>query len=86
MNENQVRTAVLRVLARIAPEADLERLDPRVSFRDQMEFDSMDFLGLVLGLGQELGTEIPEVEMSKLSTLEGCVRYLVARLGPGATP
>ena len=46
----------------------------------------MDFLGLVLGLGQELGTEIPEVEMSKLSTLEGCVRYLVARLGPGATP
>ncbi len=79
MTTAQVREAILGVLGRIAPEADLEALDPEIEFRDQLDIDSMDFLNFVIGVHEELGVEIPEVDYPKMSTLNGCVAYLEAR-------
>jgi acyl carrier protein len=76
----EIRTAVLRTLGAIAPEADLARLKPDVSFRDQLDVDSMDFLNFVIGLDKELHVEIPETDYSKIATLNGCVEYLAALL------
>jgi acyl carrier protein len=74
-----MRNAVLRVLGKIAPEADLNAIDPGVSLRDQLDIDSVDFLNFVIGLHKELGVEIPDADVSKLSSLNGCVNYLVSR-------
>lgn len=48
MTKEEIRASVLRVLGEIAPEADLTRLKPDVSFRDQLDIDSMDFLNFVI--------------------------------------
>jgi acyl carrier protein len=76
----RIRAATLQILADIAPEVDLEQIDPDVAFADQFDFDSVNCLNLVLALGRELGVEIPETDCHRLSTLNGCVTYLTARI------
>ncbi len=51
-------------------------LEPRKSFRDQFEIDSVDFLNFILNLEKVLDRKIPEVDYPKLSSLEGCLTYL----------
>ena len=76
MNEDQIKETVLRVLGRIAPEADLTRIKADESFRDQLDIDSMDFLNFVIGLHKEFKVEIPEADYPKLATLDSSVEYL----------
>lgn len=71
---------MLRVLAEIAPEADLAALKPDVAFRDQLDLDSMDLLNVVIGLHAALGVEIPEADYPSLATPDGCVDYLLSKL------
>jgi acyl carrier protein len=78
MTPDDIRAAVLRALARIAPEADLEHLQPDVSFREQLDVDSMDFLNFVIALHKDLGVEIPEREYPKLATLRGCIEFVTS--------
>ena len=54
MTQDEIRSIVQRTLADIAPEADLESMDPNVAFADQFDFDSVNCLNLVLALGREL--------------------------------
>ncbi len=65
-----------RILGEIAPEADLASLKPDVSFRDQLDIDSMDFLNFVIALHEKLHLEIPETDYPKLTTLNGCMEHL----------
>jgi acyl carrier protein len=76
---DETRSTVLRMLGEIAPEADLTRIKPDVSFRDQLDIDSMDFLNFVIAVHEALHVEIPEADYPKLATLNGCVEYLAAR-------
>jgi acyl carrier protein len=69
----------LRILGTIAPEADLGAVRPDVSFRDQLDLDSMDFLNFVLALHKEFGVEIPEADYPKYATLNGCIAQLTGR-------
>jgi acyl carrier protein len=80
MTRDELSAAVLRVLGEIAPEADLASLKPDVSFRDQLDLDSMDVLNFVVGLHVALGVEIPESDYPKLATLDGCIDYLMAEV------
>jgi len=84
----ELRATVLRVLGEIAPEADPAEIKPDVSFRSQIDLDSMDVLNFVIALHEALGVEIPEADYPRLATLDGCVAYLGAALArrPGAAP
>jgi len=79
MNEESVQDFILRILRRIAPEADLESLDPDKSFRDQFAFDSVDFLNFALALQDGLKISIPEEDFPSLGTLNGCIAYILSR-------
>lgn len=79
MTSDEIRATVLRILGEIAPEADLTRLKPEISFRDQLDIDSMDFLNFVIGLDEELDVRIPESDYPKLSNLDTCVELLSSR-------
>ena len=79
MTAEQIRAVVLRVLAGIAPEAELDSLDPDADLRDQLDIDSVDFTNFVVGLHEQLGVDVPEADYSKLATLKGCVAYLAAK-------
>ena len=80
LTTDEIAATVLRMLGEIAPEADLTRIKPDVSFRDQLDIDSMDFLNFVIAVHEALHVEIPEADYPKLATLNGCVEYLSALL------
>jgi acyl carrier protein len=76
MNADEIKTTVLRALARIAPEADLDALAPDFEFRDQLDIDSFDFLTFVIALHEATGVDIPEADYQQLATLNDAVAYL----------
>jgi acyl carrier protein len=80
LTRDEIKTTVLRALGEIAPEADLAAIKPDVSFRDQLDIDSMDFLNFVIAVHEALHVEIPEADYPKLITLNGCVEYLASLL------
>jgi acyl carrier protein len=78
MTKDELRTVVLRVLGEIAPEADLARLKPGVSFRDQLDLDSMDLPNFVIGLHHAFHVDIPESDYPRFATLDSCVEQLAS--------
>jgi acyl carrier protein len=83
VNEEEIKAAVARALAGVAPESAGEKLAPAVNFRDQMDFDSMDFVAFVLALEKDLGVKVPELDYPKLSSPDGCVAYFRAPQASG---
>jgi len=80
MSEQELKEVVLRALSGIAPEVDVGSLDPGKDLRDQIDLDSVDFLNFVIGLHKELGVEIPDADVPKFATVNGCVAYLLKRI------
>jgi acyl carrier protein len=79
MTRDEIKNTVLRILGGIAPEADLTLIKPQVSFREQLDIDSMDFLNFAIGLSKELGVEVPEADYPKGASLNGCVEYVMEK-------
>ena len=80
MTEAQIKEIVCRALSNVAPEVDLNAINPAKDLRDQIDIDSVDFLNFVIGLHKELNVDIPEADVSRLATLNGCVAYLAAKM------
>lgn len=79
MNDLELSDMVKRVLFDVAPDLEGETVDPKTPFREQFEFDSMDFLNFIIGLHQASGAQIPEADYPQLAGLDDCVAYLKAR-------
>jgi acyl carrier protein len=78
----QLRELVLQALHTIVPEADPAEIDPDTALRVQLDIDSMDALNFFIRLHEKLGVDIPERDYGRLTTLNECVAYLAAKLGP----
>jgi acyl carrier protein len=85
-SEGAVRSKLLDMLARIAPEIEPAALDPGRSLRVQADLDSVSIMELVVAIHRELGVDVPETDYRELDTLDGAVRYLTARLTGRARP
>lgn len=79
MTKAEIKETVLRILGDIAPEADLNAIRPDVSFRDQLDLDSMDFLNFIIALDEELNVGISESEYNRLNSLESTIEFLTER-------
>jgi acyl carrier protein len=75
-----VRSAVLAVVARIAPEVDLTTLPDDADLREELDIDSIDFLNFMVGIYEHLGVDVPEHDYPQCVTIAGCVAYLTPRL------
>lgn len=84
MNEQELRDAVLAVLTDVAPDVDAEAIDPKVAFRDQFDFDSMDFMNFAIGLSERFAIAIPETDYPELSSLSGSIDYLQRQIAVSA--
>ena len=80
MNDETIRATVLRVLGEVAPEVDLETVDPGEDLREQLDLDSMDVLNLAIGLFKATGVEVPESDYARIVTVDACVDYLASGL------
>ena len=80
MTNDQIKHAVLQIIAVIAPDEDLSHVKSDVALRDQLELDSMDFLDIVMELRKRYGVEVPEGDYGQLASLDSCVIYLAPKL------
>ena len=80
MTATDIRGEVLDILADIAPDEDLSQLDDEISFRDQMELDSMDFLDIVMELRKRHRIQIPEDDYEHLASMNSTIAYLEPRM------
>ncbi|QHE76159.1 acyl carrier protein [Hydrogenophaga sp. PBL-H3] len=71
-----LRQAVAGALRGIAPEADIDRIDPAASLREQLDLDSFDFLKLLITLQETVGVDIPEADYGRVDSLNALVAYL----------
>ena len=81
-----IRTVIVDILERIAPDEDLSNLDDGAPFREQMELDSMDFLDIVMELRKQYRIQIPEEDYEQLTTMDSTVTYLLPHLKDAASP
>jgi acyl carrier protein len=80
MNDAEIRTVLQEELGNIAPEMDLQTIDPSADLREALDIDSMDFLNFVIAVHHRLGVDIPELDYPKLVTLDGAAAYLRTKL------
>lgn len=81
MHDPDINAVLWEELGNIAPEIDMESVDPSANLRDALDIDSMDFLNFVTAIHHRLGIIIPEIDYPKLATLDAAVAYLTSRLG-----
>ena len=85
MKPDDIRKVVLECLGNIATEADAASIKPAVSFRDQLDLDSVDLLNFVISLHKHFKIDIPEKDYSSMMTLDGCVAYLSKKIEGGSS-
>ena len=78
MTRDEIKSAVLVALRRVAPEFDAAKLDAGRPIRDQADLDSMDFLHFLLEIHAMLGVDVPEAAYREVATLDGCIDYIAA--------
>ncbi len=76
MTGSEIREVILDILSDIAPDDDLSDLKDDVSFREQLELDSMDFLDIVMELRKRHRIQIPEESYGELASMQSTVAYL----------
>lgn len=72
----EMKNLVLQTVSKIVPESNLENLNPDVRFRDQFDFDSVDYVNFIVQLQDAFQSQIPETDYPQLATLNGCIAYL----------
>lgn len=80
MTDEELRTIVVQTLQRVAPEVEPDDLRSDVALRRQVDLDSLDWLGFLVGFHDRLGVDIPEADYPGLVTLDDVVSYLHGRL------
>jgi acyl carrier protein len=82
VTREEIRTAVLRALVKVAPEVDPATIAPGLRLRDQVDLDSVDFLNFLVELHDALGIDVPDADYGKVQTLDQCIDYLATRATP----
>ncbi len=77
MTPEQARDAVAAALVEIAPEVDLDEVDPDGELGEELDLDSMDLLELRSALRDATGVEIATDDPT-CNTLGGLVRRIVS--------
>jgi acyl carrier protein len=75
------RTAVLEIIATIAPDAELDTLGGGEDLREALDIDSMDHLNLIIAVHEKFGIDIPERDYGRLVTLDGLLAYIDKKRG-----
>lgn len=80
MTKEEIGQAIINIITDIVPDEDCSNIDPKITLRDQLELDSMDFLDIVMELRKLYKVEVPESEYGELASLDSCVVYLEPKM------
>jgi acyl carrier protein len=82
MDREHILAKLLEALGDIAPEIELQSVDPARPLRQQVDLDSADWLNFLVAVHDSLGVDIPDADAAKLTTLDKLVAYCAERLAP----
>jgi acyl carrier protein len=82
----EARALLARLLRGVAPEVDLDAVDPAAPLQEEADLDSMDFLNLMTALYDETGIEVPERDYPLVATIDGFVSFVSSAPQPRSTP
>lgn len=77
--ENQIREIIVEQLG-----VTEEEVVPSASFIDDLGADSLDTVELVMALEEKFGTEIPDEDAEKMTTVQDVFDYIEERIGDSA--
>ncbi len=80
MTLDELRATALEELTNVAPDLADAPIPADADLRETLDLDSMDLLNWVAALHRRLGVDIPELDYSKLRSLEATAEYLEARM------
>jgi acyl carrier protein len=75
-NHQSLKDLVCKLILDIAPEADVQGLDPNEEFREELDLDSMDFMTLLDSIEKETGVNVPEKDYVKVNSLQSLTEYI----------
>jgi acyl carrier protein len=78
MTKDEATALLAATLHEVAPEAELDAIDPDLPLQEAADIDSMDFLTLIAAIHDRAGIEIPARDYPKLATLKLFVSYLMS--------
>ncbi len=78
-NKQGLKAVISRIILDIAPEADIESLDPNEDLREELDLDSIDFMKLLESLTLETGIAISESDYEKVNTLQTMINYIESK-------
>lgn len=81
MKDEEIKTTVLSLLKKIAPETEPESLAPTENIRQSLEIDSFDYLRFLVSIDEKFGIQTPEEDYGKIETLEKLVLYINQKTG-----
>ncbi|MGA9252185.1 MAG: acyl carrier protein [Roseobacter sp.] len=76
MTNDPIQTVILKQLYAIAPDIDINDINPSADLRDEFDIDSMDFLNLITALGKRYDLQMPEADYEQMRSLTDLVKYL----------
>ncbi|MDF2234836.1 acyl carrier protein [Albimonas sp. CAU 1670] len=82
MTEDEIRTAFIEELVKVAPDLDAAGIGATDHLQDDLGLDSMDVLNLVAALHARLGVDVPEADYPRIATPASAATYLASRLAP----
>jgi acyl carrier protein len=80
MTRDPIHKTLLAALGEIAPEVDINLLDPVRPLRHQVDLDSADWLNFLVAVHEKLGVDVPDADAGRLRTLEQLEHYCEEKL------
>lgn len=80
MQTPEIRTKVLALLTKIAPDVEPASVDPDQELRDQFDFDSMDALHFATAISETFGIEVAQTDYPRLASLNGAAEFVASKL------
>jgi len=81
MTRDEIRTAFIEELTRIAPDVDAASVAGDDHLMDDLGLDSMDILNLVTAIQTRLGVSVPETDYPRIETPDKAADYLAGKPG-----
>ena len=73
--EDRVKEIIAKEL-----EVEAQQLTPEAKFIEDLGADSLDIVELVMALEEEFGTEIPDEDAEKITTVQQAIDYIKAHV------
>jgi len=80
MNNDDLGALIRKVFSDLAPEIDIDSVDPNAPLQATLDLDSMDFLNAMIAIHDATGVDVPESDYGQVTTLETIERYVSARI------